>query len=106
MLPTPMDGSNPFQIGRGLAQIGVGIAEMRTGAAGEVAGVALDATGAGTVEGLALNVAAGAVIVQGAGTAAVLPHMLGHMRSNTYCSGGLCRVGCRSPLRRIGDSRP
>lgn len=71
MLPTPMDGSNAFQIGRGLAQLGTGIVEFRAGASGEAAGVLMDATGVGAVEGVPLNIVSGALIAQGAGTAAV-----------------------------------
>ena len=39
MLPTPMDTSKPFELGRGLGQIGAGIGEMFVGGGGELLGL-------------------------------------------------------------------
>ena len=71
LLPTPMDDSAPFQVGRGLAQALVGATEIQAGARGEALGLAMDATGAGALEGVPVGALATAVAAQGVGTMAV-----------------------------------
>jgi hypothetical protein len=81
MLPTPMDTSKSFELGRGLGQMWLGIAEMGAGAGGEVGATLLDATGLGALVGVPGNIVSAELILQGGAAAIVGAKNLGHAMS-------------------------
>ena len=78
LLPTPMDDSKPFALGRGLGQMAAGVGEMAAGASAEVVGGLLDVTGIGAAVGVPVNVAGAAIIMQGGAAGMVGAKNFGH----------------------------
>lgn len=71
LVPSPKPESKAFELGRGVGMIAGGVAAVAIGGGEEVIGTALDATGAGAVVGVPVNVLGAVTIASGVASAGV-----------------------------------